>query len=317
MPGKLQKRILVFLHHGGVLVLELVEHAGQHKSRLGPKLAAQALRQRSRGCARLSDARDVGVLRHHPLDGARDVAVVPRREPGMICELAQLRQRAQSLLPLGARDGAPKFGLLLVRRSLLQRIQNIRGIGEFVRVRKRTRRRGIAAGVRAALAAVDVHRLRLRAVPVLSKSASRARRSGGRGGRHLGHLRLHPRAHLLQQIAAHRVGAEPAGELDGQRLGGVANLGVLALEEMRDALEDGLRGDDGGRAERFDRARQRLRARQHHLRNLVIGSFSRASTTASEASSSHSIMHVSDARSTVLGRPLIPFATTLAITPDA
>ena len=232
VPGKLQKRILVFLHHGGVLVLELVEHAGQHKSRLGPKLAAQALRQRSRGCARLSDARDVGVLRHHPLDGARDVAVVPRREPGMICELAQLRQRAQSLLPLGARDGAPKFGLLLVRRSLLQRIQNIRGIGEFVRVRKRTRRRGIAAGVRAALAAVDVHRLRLRAVPVLSKSASRARRSGGRGGRHLGHLRLHPRAHLLQQIAAHRVGAEPAGELDGQRLGGVANLGVLALEEM-------------------------------------------------------------------------------------
>eukprot|EP00982_Pelagococcus_subviridis_P015152 31380-Pelagococcus_subviridis.AAC.15 len=50
---------------------------------------------------------------------------------------------------------------------------------------------------------------------------------------------------------------------------------------------------------------------------LFVVPFNSASTTTSEASSSHSSSAVFVARSTVFGRPFIPFATTFAINPAA
>ena len=86
------------------------------------------------------------------------------------------------------------------------------------------------------------------------------------------HLRLHGAPHLLNQIPAHRVVAEPPGELHGEVLRGAADLGVLGVEQRRDSLEHRLGRHHDWCAKLLHRDAHGLDARERELGNLVRGS---------------------------------------------
>ena len=80
-------------------------------------------------------------------------------------------------------------------------------------------------------------------------------------------------------------------------------------------LSIGLGGTTTGVPNSFTETRMASTHASASLGTLCADPFSSASTTASPHSSSSSSMHVSVARSTVLGRPPMPFATTFARMP--
>ena len=273
--GKFEKRVLVLLHHGRVLILEFVEHAGQQYLCLPGPFLAEALGERPGRRARLAHARDVGILGDDFLERPGDVAVVAGCEPRRVRELLQPRHGVQAFLPLGGVHRVPELRGLLVLRLLLELVEDGFRVGKLVRVGES--RGGVRRDDHRAVAAVHVHgvdasRVRRRVGLLLAREPLTNRAAnldGFRGGLH---LRLHGAPHLLDQIPAHGIVAEPPGELHGEILRRAANLGVLGVEQGRDSLEDRLGRHHRGRPEFLHGDAHGLDARERELGNLVRGS---------------------------------------------
>ena len=273
--GKFEKRVLVLLHHGRVLILELVEHAGQQYLRLPGPFLAEALGERPGRRARLAHARDVGILGDDFFERPGDVAVVAGCEPRRVRELLQPRHGVQTFLPLGGVHRVPELRGLLVLRLLLELVEDGLRVGKLVRVGES--RGGVRRDDHRAVAAVHVHgvdasRVRRRVGLLHAREPLTNRAAyldGFRGG---SHLRLHGAPHLLDQIPAHGIVAEPPGELHGEILRRAANLGVLGVEQGRDSLEDRLGRHHRGRPELLHGDAHGLDARERELGNLVRGS---------------------------------------------
>ena len=273
--GKFEKRVLVLLHHGRVLILEFVEHAGQQYLCLPGPFLAEALGERPGRRARLAHARDVGILGDDFLERPGDVAVVAGCEPRRVRELLQPRHGVQAFLPLGGVHRVPELRGLLVLRLLLELVEDGLRVGKLVRVGES--RGGVRRDHHRAVAAVYVHgvdasRVRRRVGTLLAREPLTNRAAnldGFRGGLH---LRLHGAPHLLDQIPAHGIVAEPPGELHGEILRRAANLGVLGVEQGRDSLEDRLGRHHRGRPEFLHGDAHGLDARERELGNLVRGS---------------------------------------------
>ena len=255
----------LFLETTLVFVLELIQHPGEQQPRLRAELR-QTLGERARRRA-ASPTRDVRVLRatffnaratspycRTPLGyaasarswlSAPSVPSTPSTASWLGCSFPRApspacpaRSRGRKTRASGRGAGAAK------RRS---------------RRRRRRRRPWASKRYRTPRSAVRAVLTRRR-VPRRPAPASAT-------GLHLG---AHAGAHLLEQVFARGVHTEPARELHGELLRGVAHLPVLALEEGRDALQDGLRGDHAGRPKGGERRSERLRRRKRALGDLVL-----------------------------------------------